>query len=217
MKVDLQIHIDGVWLSVATYEKRNLGGWLEYEPDYVIDQKDSPHTRAGLLYPATFEMYDCPAMPAFLVDILPSGAGRRVWLRRLGQKDNESMELNWDLLMVGSGNPPGNLRVYQSIIEPPDHPHPGFTMGEIVAKKADFIEYAEEMGAIVAGATDIPGDAPKFMVVRDQSGKWHPDGALQPDKAVDSWIVKFPRGKLLPHAVQFVRRPSMYAASAHSG
>lgn len=195
MNINLEINIDGEWAPVATYEKRRVGGWLEYDADYVIDQKDTFHNRAGLLYPVNFELYNCPVIPAFLADITPSGAGRRVWLRRLGQKENTEAELDWDLLKVGAGNPPGNLRVCQAAIEPPEIKHPGFAMEDIVAKKSDFIEYAEEMGAIVAGATDIPGDAPKFMVVTDREDRWHPDGALAPGDVSESWIVKFPRGK----------------------
>ena len=51
------------------------------------------------------------------------------------------------------------------------------------------------MGAVVAGATDIPGDAPKFMVVRNHACNWHPDGSLLANEIKDNWIVKFPRGK----------------------
>lgn len=195
MHIDLQINIDGQWVPVATFDKRPNGGWLEYDAEYVIDQGDSPHNRASLLYPANFELYDCALTPAFLVDITPSGASRRIWLRRLGQSEDAGSALDWDLLTVGAGNPPGNLRVLQAAIESPIFKHPGFTMDDIVAKNSDFIEYAEEMGAVVAGATDIPGDAPKFMVVTDSDGRWHPDGALAPEEVVNSWIVKFPRGK----------------------
>ena len=197
MIANLQIHIHGEWITLATFEQRDVSGngYLEYEPEYIIDYKDDPHHRVGLLYPVNYELYSRLDWPAFLTDILPSGAGRRVWLRRLGMKDGESKELDWTLLLNGAGNPPGNIRVVESAIQAPDTPHPGFTMDEIVQKNADFIEYAEEMGAVVAGATDIPGDAPKFMVVRDQAGRWHPDGSLSDDKVADCWIVKFPRGK----------------------
>lgn len=196
MKADIEININGEWTPVASFEERRSGGgWLEYESDYVVSYKDTPHARVGLRYPVNFSLYEPLKWPAFLLDIIPSGAGRRVWLRKLGLTDNDSIELNWDLLLAGAGNPPGNLRVAQAAIPPSDIPHPGFSIDDIVAKKSDFIEYAEEMGAIVAGATDIPGDAPKFMVVRDHADRWHPDGALLDNLVVDSWIVKFPRGK----------------------
>jgi serine/threonine-protein kinase HipA len=197
MFANLQICLDGEWVSLATFEQKSetSNSWFEYEHAYVIELKDSPLHRAGLRYPVNFETYISSDWPAFLVDILPSGAGRRVWLRRLGLTDNESIGLNWELLLNGAGNPPGNIRIVEAAITPPEAPHPGFTMDEIIQKNADFIEYAEEMGAVVAGATDIPGDAPKFMMVRSQAGNWHPDGSLLANEIKDSWIVKFPRGK----------------------
>lgn len=68
-------------------------------------------------------------------------------------------------------------------------------MDEVVEKNADFIEYAEQMGAVVAGATDIPGDAPKFMIVKAENGRWHPDGSIADSEVRASHIIKFPRGK----------------------
>jgi serine/threonine-protein kinase HipA len=48
---------------------------------------------------------------------------------------------------------------------------------------------------VVAGATDVAGDAPKFLLARDHKRRWHPDGALEEHDILDSWLVKFPRGK----------------------
>jgi serine/threonine-protein kinase HipA len=55
-------------------------------------------------------------------------------------------------------------------------------------KQADFIEYAEARGAVVAGATDVAGDAPKFLLVRDRKRRWHPDWALKDWDILDSWL-----------------------------
>lgn len=123
---------------------------------------------------------------------MPTGAGRRVWLRRLDLRDGAPAE--WELLVKGGGNPPGNIRVAEAVI-PPGDPHPGFTREEIIERQADFIEYAEMRGAVVAGATDVQGDAPKFFLVRDHNRRWHPDGALEDGEVLDCWLVKFPRGK----------------------
>jgi serine/threonine-protein kinase HipA len=86
-------------------------------------------------------------------------------VRRLGLKNNETAD--WQLLLNGAGNPPGNLRVAESVI-PPAESHPGFTEEEIIQKEADFSEYAEARGAVVAGATDVAGNAPKFLLPRIQ-------------------------------------------------
>ncbi|EKD37606.1 MAG: hypothetical protein ACD_75C01071G0005 [uncultured bacterium] len=201
MIATIQISIDGKWITAGTFEpvKRDIakgiagGGLFEYDADFVLPRLDDVSGwRVGLRYPVNFELCKSAGWPAFLLDILPSGAGRRVWARRLGLKDNEAAD--WQLLLNGAGNPPGNLRVAEAVI-PPAGSHPGFTEEEIIQKQADFIEYAEARGAVVAGATDVAGDAPKFLLVRDRKRRWHPDGALEDRDILDSWLVKFPRGK----------------------
>ena len=201
MIATVQISINGKWITAGTFESGQRdavkgiagGGWFEYDADFALSHLDnSSGWRVGLCYPVNFELYQCDRWPAFLLDILPSGAGRRVWVRRLGLGNNEAAD--WQLLLNGAGNPPGNLRIAEAVI-PPAGPHPGFTEEEIIQKKADFIEYAEARGAVVTGATDVAGDAPKFLLVRDQKRRWHPGGALEDRDVLDSWLVKFPRGK----------------------
>lgn len=201
MIATIQISINGKWIVAGAFESGKSdvakgiagGGWFEYDADFALEHiDDSLGCRAGLQYPINFELYKTDRWPAFLLDILPSGAGRRVWVRRLGIRNDESAD--WQLLLSGSGNPPGNLRVAEAVI-PPAGPHPGFTREEIVQKQADFIEYAESRGAVVAGATDVAGDNPKFLLVRDNKRRWHPEGALSDSEILDSWLVKFPRGK----------------------
>src|ERR1039457_2560125 len=170
MKITLQLCIDGRWTTAGTFESspresvRGVAGsgWLEYDADFALAHLDDPPgCRVGLCYLVNFELYQSDKWPPFLLDILPSGAGRRVWLRRLGLTDNAAAD--WQLLLNGAGNPPGNLRVAEAVI-PPAGSHPGFTKEEIVEKQADFIEYAEARGAVVAGATDVQGDSPKFLL-----------------------------------------------------
>ena len=201
MHVNIEIFIAGRWQLAGVFStdeksiKRGIacGGTFEYDIDYTVEQLENrPNHRVGLNYPVSFELFRTPRWPPFLLDIMPAGAGRRVWLRRLGLADGA--EADWELLRNGAGNPPGNIRIAGAAL-PPGQPHPGFSREEIVEKNADFIEYAEERGAVVAGATDVQGDAPKFLLVRDHSLRWHPDGALPDNEVHDYWIVKFPRGK----------------------
>lgn len=197
--VTIQIFLDGEWTDAATFESKGLshesGGYLEYDSNYAVDFSaiDVPNLRVGLNYPVNFNLYTEGSWPSFLLDILPSGAGRRVWARRLGISEEYSSDLQ--LLLNGSGNFPGNIRVREAVISHYENPYAGFTKEEIVSKNADFIEYAESKGAVVAGATDVAGDAPKFLIVLAKNGRWHPDGALADNEITDCWLVKFPRGR----------------------
>lgn len=201
MNATLQIFYCGRWRTAAIFtpDKNALrrgiagGGTLEYDIDYAVQHADyGAAARVSLRYPVAFDLHRSDRWPPFLLDLMPSGAGRRVWLRRLGLHDGESAD--WPLLTKGAGNPPGKVRVAEAVI-PPAGDHPGFTREEIVEKNADFIEYAEARGAVVAGATDVQGDAPKFLLARDRHRRWHPDGALEDRDVLDCWLVKFARGK----------------------
>lgn len=200
MIASMQIFYHGRWHTAATFtpDARSLGrgiaggGAFEYDIDYAVEHQANDAARVALRYSVTFELHRSERWPAFLLDIMPTGAGRRMWLRRLGLRDGEAAD--WELLLKGAGNPPGNVRVAEAVI-PPGGPHPGFTREEVIEKNADFIEYAEARGAVVAGATDVQGDAPKFFLVRDRNRRWHPDGALEDRDVLDCWLVKFPRGK----------------------
>jgi len=201
MNVNIEIFLAGRWqlAGVFSLDEKSIeqgiacGGTYEYDLDYTVEQLENlPGHRVGLSYPISFELFRSTRWPAFLLDIMPAGAGRRIWLRRLGLTDGAGAD--WELLRNGAGNPPGNIRI-AGAVQPPGPPHPGFSMDEIVEKNADFIEYAEDRGAMVAGATDVQGDAPKFLLVRDHNLRWHPDGALPDDEVKDFWIIKFPRGR----------------------
>jgi len=201
LQATIEIFHNGAWRAAALFTPsvRHLArgfkgsGSTDYDFEYAYESStEEPLPSIAFNYPVTFGSYDTPTWPAFLLDMIPTGAGRRVWLRRMGRTDGS--EVDWMLLLQGTGNPPGNLRIAEAAM-PPASPHPGFTQEEIIEKNADFIEYAEERGAVMAGATDVQGDAPKYLLTRDQGGRWHPDGSLPDAEVMDSWLVKFPRGK----------------------
>ncbi len=199
MKCTVEIFFDGCWRKAGFFEpdenQLDLGvsgsGRFDYDIDYAVQYIAQSYCQVGVRYPVNFELYRETSWPMFLLDLLPSGAGRRVWIKRLGLVDNEGAD--WHLLLNGAGNPPGNLRIQEAsrrlLVD-----HPGFTKGDVVDRYEDFIEYAETNGALVAGATDVQGEAPKFLMNRDRRGRWHADGAL-PDSEIEKfWLIKFPRG-----------------------
>ncbi|ABQ24474.1 hypothetical protein [Geotalea uraniireducens] len=107
MQATIQIFHHGRWRTAGMFtpDRSSLdlgivGGGLPYDIDYVLDHATG-ETAPGvaLRYPVTFELHRSDRWPAFLLDIMPTGAGRRVWLRRLDLRDGA--EADWELLVKG--------------------------------------------------------------------------------------------------------------------
>ena len=203
MKCHIQIYHNDQWHTAAVFEpdpqtldKGVEGGCrLEYDHDYAIEKiaQASAELIPGLT--VGFALHRYQHWPPFLVDLLPAGAGRRAWLKRM-QIDNDGPQVEWHLLTKGAGHPPGNLRIAEAVSPPPpDQFKIGFPRKDIIEQREDFIEYAEERGAYVAGASSVQGEAPKYMLVEDTKGMFHAEGALSDDKIKQFWLVKFPRGR----------------------
>ncbi len=50
-----------------------------------------------------------------------------------------------------------------------------------VEQRERFLDYAEERGAHVAGASSVQGEAPKYLLAEDHAGMFHAEGALPDD------------------------------------
>lgn len=193
-EISIEIHHDGAWHQAAQYRR---GRSLVYDIDYAVRFMDENHpmTRIGLEYDINFEEYSRKGWPAFLFDMIPGGAARAAWLKRHGQLDRGEADTDWALLCFAASCPPGNLRIASAVEHFEMVAHPGFDRQEIIDRNVDFIDYAEANGAIVAGASSVLGQAPKFLLVEDQNGFWHAEGGLLEEKIKKHWLVKFPRGR----------------------
>ena len=170
-EVVIEIYREGRWHKAAEFSPYGkdyhsgyrVGGRLSYDIDYVLScmEEDRIVDRVGCLYPVNFNLYSGMSWPAFLLDLLPTGAAREAWLKSLGLRDDESSW--WQLLRLATGNPPGNLRIAGAAVENFIE-HPGFDRQEIIEKNVNFIEYAETNGALVAGASDVQGQARMALV-----------------------------------------------------
>jgi serine/threonine-protein kinase HipA len=213
----VQIHRKGQWLDAAEIRFSEPAGGhrsptkLDYIGSYVVEELGNAHIGGAVVSsrcPVDFSTYDSERWPAFLLDLLPGGEGRRRWAERLQIGTGLSAELQ--LLSHAAANPPGNIRIkeaaessFRQLDRIPDaegdlrekSEHPGFEQVEIINRQEHFIEYAYNQGAAVAGASDVQGEAPKFLLVQDQGNRWHAEGALDDKHVAKHWIVKFPRGR----------------------
>lgn len=205
MKCEIEIFHHDKWRLAASFavSEGQVGkgykgaGRFVYDLHYALEHLDrNDYCAVSCLYPVTFEFDNISTWPPFLLDLLPSGAGRRAILNQLNRPEQGPLS-DWPLLLYGGGNPIGNLRIKQDDDKKDDFIlHPGFEQSEIVARAEKFIEYAHGHGAPVAGSSGVQGDAPKFLLTQDRMGRWHADGALPDELAEKHWIVKFPRGRL---------------------
>lgn len=205
MKVDIEIFHQNAWHLAATFTLLGETAWekgyrapglLAYDAEFAIDHiNQAGITAVSACYPVNFAIVKTDTWPGFLLDLLPSGAGRRALLNFLNQAD-QGPKSDWQLLMQGAGNPPGNLRIKQAAKLLHHSQHPGFAKAEIIERAEMFIEYARGHGAPVSGSTGVQGDAPKFLLTCDYHNRWHADGVLSDAEALHHFIVKFPRGHL---------------------
>jgi serine/threonine-protein kinase HipA len=202
----LEIFVENAWnylgdveildseLSYGYKAKGSFQYALEYLDKYQAQLFTNGIYASSVRYPLNFGHIPEESWPAFLLDLLPTGAARINWLRRLKLKDGPTAD--FELLAKGAINPPGNIRVkFEGDLFSDLGDHKGFDYSEVTGRGVDFIEYAENLGAIVSGTSGAQGVAPKFLLSEDKYGKWHGDGAISDKKVDKSWIVKLPRGK----------------------
>jgi len=211
----LEIYRGGAWVPAGTLTPAITGrGYLGASQfDYLMEyaaENAGPETAAAAgvscRYPVDFDLHRHEHWPPFVLDILPSGYGRRQWLEQLELADGPGAD--WPLLMHGAAFPPGNLRVAEAVkakdldcLVPtaagdpvPMRNHPGFSRDDVIARDEAFVEYAYQHGIYAAGGSDVQGVAPKLLLAEDRCGAWHAEGRLPDPEVKTHWLVKRPRG-----------------------
>lgn len=203
MDCHIQIFLNNRWQTAAVFEPdmktldRGVEGGcrIDYDHEYALANLGNRDAEIAPGFPVGFELFRFEQWPPLILDLLPGGAGRRAWLKRL-QVERDSAQFDWHLLLHGAGAPPGNLRIAEAVLPPPpDSFKIGFPRRDIVEQRENFLDYAEERGAHVAGASSVQGEAPKYLLAQDYNGMFHTEGALSDKMCVKFWLVKFPRGR----------------------
>lgn len=194
----LELHHAGRWHRAAEVRLRGRAGerseptWLEYDLDYASEHVGRADLAAlSVRVPVDFRLHDGSTLPAFLVDALPQGEGRRLCEARLRREGRPTSD--WHVLAAGAGSPVGNLRVAEAVA--PETDPAGIRWEEVLARGDAFHAWAEEQGVPMHGATDTAGAGPKLLLTEDAEGLVHADGVLPDELARRHWLVKFPRGR----------------------
>ena len=228
----IQLHADGAWHDVASV--RLLGpadtGWrAQTYAGYGVEWAfEHPGARDGhalsAQWPVGLEPLRTPHWPVFLIDLLPQGFGRRELLRRIGQSPLAGVPVDWQLLLVGAGNPVGNLRVREAAEWLADHAGPthGFTDEDVARRGDEFSEYLASHGLFVAGSSGVQGEWPKVLLTRADDGLLYLDHTLPDARARAHYIVKFGRGpdpglaSILRHEAPFMALAATLGLRVHA-
>jgi serine/threonine-protein kinase HipA len=205
MRSTIETYQNGRWIAAAEFDPVGKGPYtatFEYRMDYVFGENPLPVSfalpvaadRIGL-----DEEGEAPPCPAFLLDLVPQGRGRKYLAQELKLDDSERRDLL--LAQYGAFNPIGNLRLDTAVqfyreraAQQASEKEQGFTLEEILARKEEFLEHIWIHAMLTAGTTGVQGAAPKFLMTQNTEGLWFADAALPDDKAAKHWLVKLPRG-----------------------
>lgn len=226
MRSTIEVFQDGRWIAAAEFEPIGKGPYtatFEYRIDYVFGDNPIP---VSFNLPVTTERIgfdeegDAPSCPAFLLDLVPQGRGRKYLAQELKLDDGDHRDLLF--AQHGAFNPVGNLRFDTALqfyrertaAQPPVGAEAGFMLDDIVTRKDEFLEHIWLHAMLTAGTTGVQGAAPKFLLTQDAAGQWFADASIPDDKAVKHWLVKLPRGA---HETDYavLRNEAAYLRTAH--
>lgn len=200
----LQLHASGVWhdaASVSLLSPTNEGWkaktYSGYATEWAFEHAGATDAHAMCAtWPVGLDPLQLPHWPVFLIDMLPQGFGRQELLPRIGQSPTAGAPADWKLLLIGAGNPIGNLRVKEAAEWLALNPgaQRGFTDDEVAQRGDEFSEYLASHGLFVAGSSGVQGEWPKVLLTRAKDGLLYLDHTLPDERAVKHYIVKFGRG-----------------------
>ena len=211
----LQIYSYQKWQDMAelhfaddTYQLSNL----VYLPNYITQYFGQTGSQSvSINYPVDVFIESSEALWACIGDIAPAGASRRYWLDSLDIKHLSESEQNYRLLKYGAISPVGNLRIKEAV--PPKKTLRYFDIEKVKDRQSDFLEYANQSGAMVGGATGAGGEAPKLLLKRHDKNIWIDN--QQDGKDLDiSYLVKYPRGRYSPIDCDILRAEFYYYQEA---
>jgi serine/threonine-protein kinase HipA len=171
--VTLQLFNKGRWWDAATLsfasEQLSAAASLSYFPEYITavaryDLKDC--WACTINAPISIIPTDYSNWPALLDDVLPVGKSRDWWLQYLNVSRDDEFQQNYALLTNACMSPVGNLRIKESVQQQSSHDNQvRFSIDDVIQLQHGFLEYANEQGAAVGGATGAGGVAPKLLLM----------------------------------------------------
>ncbi|KGH50327.1 phosphatidylinositol kinase [Acinetobacter idrijaensis] len=230
----LQIYQEDEWLDCAIVEivGQQQTGWqaatrTSYLFEYAISYMNLSDGHALAYHlPVNVQNTLQSTWPAFLMDLLPQGYGRKELLRQLNFSENTQEQADWALLKAGAGNPIGNLRIKEAYEwlqgQFPVQQNHGFSLDQVVERQEKFIESLASYGLFIAGSSGIQGEWPKLLLTQGHDDLFYLDHTLTDHQVKQHWLVKFSRGsdqnldKILMHEALYMKIAQYLGLRVHN-
>lgn len=190
----IQAFFEQTWHDIATlhfdFQQNTLQiNYLEQHGyQYYLD--DNYHA-VSINYPVEFFSYHFSNHLVLFDDLIPSGASLRYWQTRLDLQNLSQLQKIHTLLAKATIAPIGNLRIKEAVRT--DNNQVYFSLNDVKNRQHNFLEYANECGAITGGATGAGGDAPKLLLrLQDDEHIWI-DNSQMANNTDLYYLVKYPR------------------------
>ena len=219
-QLTLQLYRAGQWQDAMTLAfpepEKGLKGPCRfgYKQDYLVENLhaiDSCFSASvSARVPLDWEARHTKEAPAFVHDIAPAGAAKKILTRQIGREKPDGLAIDLFLLGRSTLAPIGHLRIKESY-ERLDGTAPiGFSRQAVIDRDNDFLEYAHEQGAAIGGATGAGGEAPKLLMAEAADGLLYPDATLADADVKQHWFIKFSRNQALERDQTILRSEYLY-------
>lgn len=198
----LQVFDENAWIDAATIATNDTSKNckqpldIQYSKAFIHDHFGKlDHFALSSEYPVDFYVKNEHHWPAFLLDIMPQGYGKRRLLRDWPNTTEASDD--WYCLSIGAANPIGNMRVkeakeYQEryLVDVSSRYDNGFSLDDVSNASAEFLEYLVSCHYGVAGSSGLQGECPKYLITQRKDGRFFIDGTLPDSEVAQSYILK---------------------------
>lgn len=219
-QLTLQLYRAGQWQDAMTLAfpepEKGLKGPCRfgYKQDYLVENLhaiDSCFSASvSARVPLDWEARHTKEAPAFVHDIAPAGAAKKILTRQIGREKPDGLAIDLFLLGRSTLAPIGHLRIKESY-ERLDVTAPiGFSRQAVIDRDNDFLEYAHEQGAAIGGATGAGGEAPKLLMAEAADGLLYSDATLADADVKQHWFIKFSRNQALERDQTILRSEYLY-------
>jgi len=186
---------------------------FQYLPEYLIAHESDVSQPAVLVsanLPLSWDVHVERGAPAFLHDIVPSGASRRALLQLSHQAARQKQSTDGFLLEHFASHSIGHLRVKPSESKS-ELPLTKYRREEIIRWSTPW-PMPESTLVYGLGAN---GEAPKLLMTEVASDQFSTDGLVSDAEAKSHWLVKFARNRKTAADRDILRAEHCYYKALH--